>query len=88
MNNLFLGQELAAFLGGEIYRVVLLEKDTKFEFSALYGGYVVKESRVLPLGFIAIAFYDEHENCWEPEVIHIWDIVNTWENFSPIDACV
>ena len=88
LNNLFLGQELAAYLGGDIYRVVLLEKDTQFEFSALHGGFVIKEKRMAPLGFIAIAYYDEEENSWRPQVIHIHDVVNIWKDFSQIDACV
>jgi hypothetical protein len=81
------GLEIAVRVGGEIYRAIVLEKDSKFAWTC--NGYTIEEykSKLEPPR-IAIAFQREYAKSWLPQVIHIWDIVNTWENFSPIDACV
>jgi len=81
------GLEIAVRVGGEIYRAIVLEKDSKFAWTC--NGYTIEEykSEHEPPR-IAIAFQREAAKSWLPQVIHIWDIVNIWENFSPIDACV
>ena len=86
-DSITLGLEIAVRVGGEVYRAVVLEKDSKFAWTC--NGYTIKEykSEHEPQR-IAIAFQNQYAKSWLPEVIHIWDIVNILKDYSPIDDCV